>query len=106
MATFSQLPATLNIKLVAGDSLSIDIDFDVPLVGYSLTASVMSRGSRIVVAPMAVSVTSAQNGVVNVSMLASETEALSRGTYDWELTWTFGSVTRKALSGFFQVRNR
>jgi hypothetical protein len=106
MATFAQLPATLNIKLVAGDSLSIDIDFDVSLVGYSLTASVVSRGSSVVVAPMTVSVTSAEDGVVNVSMLASETEKLSRGTYEWELTWTFGNVTRTALSGFFQVRNR
>jgi len=106
METFSQLPGTLNIDIIAGDSLSLDVDFDISLAGFTLTASIVSIPSGAIVAPITATLTSGPDGIVSLSMTAEQTAALARGTYQWELTWTDGFVTRKGLTGFLEVRNR
>jgi hypothetical protein len=106
MASYDQIPGTLNIDIVAGDSVSIAVDFDTSLVGHSVAASITSVVSGLVVASLDTAVVSAAAGTVTISMTAEQTAALAHGTYRWELTWVSGAVTRKALSGFFEVRNR
>lgn len=104
--TFRQIPSTLNLEIIRGDSVSTAVDFDASLVGHSLSASIVSLVSGGVVAPLAATLTDAANGVVTLSMTAAESACLAVGTYAWELTWVSGGTTRKAMAGFVEVRAR
>jgi hypothetical protein len=106
MATFSQLPATLNLEFVRGDSLSVEVDFEQSLVGYSLTALLVSVVSGATVRSLTATAVSAASGIVAVSLTTAETAEIPAGTYAWELSWVSGAVSRKALTGFVEVRNR
>lgn len=107
MTTFSNLPGTLNIEVAAGDTLSVDIDFDRGLAGYAVTASLLSVVSRAEVLPLTTAITSEANGIVTVSLTASQTAGLPVGTYGWELDWVSpGGVARKVITGFFEVKYR
>lgn len=105
MTTFTQLPGTLNLDIVRGDSVSVVVDFDADLTSYTLSASLLSTVSGAVVAPITAQLTSAQAGVVTILLTAAESAAIPRGTYKWELTWTSQyEEVRTALSGFVEVR--
>lgn len=107
MATFSQIPGTLNLEFVRGDTVSVSIDFDENLTNYSVSASLISAASGAAISAISASVTSGVNGVVTVQMTSAETLALAAGTYLWELTWESpAGVVRKALSGHVAARER
>jgi hypothetical protein len=50
-----------------------------------------------------VSFVSATAGQVNVSLTDTQTAALARGTYGWQMRWTENQATRTALTGFVEV---
>jgi hypothetical protein len=107
MTTFSNLPGTLNIEVAAGDTLSVDIDFDRALTGYTVDARLLSVVSLGVVLPLTATITSEANGIVTVSLTATQTAALPIGTYAWELSWEAPqSVKRKVMAGYFEVKHR
>jgi hypothetical protein len=55
------------------------------------------------VQPLTVSFVSATAGMVNVSLTDTQTAALARGTYGWQMKWTENNATRTALTGFVEV---
>ena len=105
MATYSQLPGTMNFALKRGDDFSAVVDFDgVSLVGYTVTATVTSLVTGSVVASMAVTVVDAAASTVNVGLTDTQTSALAAGTYGWRLDWIApGAANRAALQGMVEV---
>lgn len=115
MATFSQLPETLDIVLVQGDELSVLLDFDFDLTGYGLQTGIIqvlqTTGGNVVLSePSGVNFSlieiSLASGEVNLSLQESETAQLSPGeSYRWFLRWIApGIITRTVLSGTITTR--
>jgi hypothetical protein len=103
MATFASLPGTLNIKVKRGDTFSTRIDFSIALTGYQVTSELLRIANRTSLQSITTNVIDDANGIVDVSMSASETAALGAGTYVWQLTWQTGSQVRTAIEGFLEV---
>jgi hypothetical protein len=107
MATYEQLPGTLNLKLRAGDELGTVITFSgTTLTGYTVASSVVSLVTGDTVAAMTTVVYGATAGQVQIAMSETATSAIAPGTYGWNLVWDApGSVRRTALTGTFEVRS-
>lgn len=103
MPTYDQTPGNLNLAFNRGDDFSTLVDFSIPLLSHVVTSSIHSLSSGAEVVPFAVTVQSAADGQVNISLTDTQTAALARGTYGWSLRWTEGSATRTALTGFVEV---
>lgn len=103
MNSYDQTPGNLPISFIRGDTLSALVDFSIDLTGYSLAGSLVSLVTGAEVVPLTLSVVSASNGQVNVSLTAQQTAELARGTYGWKFVWTQGLAVRTALTGFVEV---
>lgn len=103
MPSYDQTPGSLNLSFSRGDDFSVLIDLSIAITGYTLTSSMTSMITGSEVVPFTVTVPSAANGQVNLALSDSQTLALARGTYGWNLKWTEGNATRTALSGFVEV---
>jgi hypothetical protein len=105
MATYSVLPGSMNLAFKRGGDFASTIDFDgTTLVGYTVTASLISLVSSTVVQSFTTSIVDAAAGQVSVSLSDTQTTALAAGTYGWQLDWVApGSVQRTALSGTVEV---
>jgi len=104
MATYSQLPGQLSLALRRGDEFGANVDFDIDLTGYSVSAAIVSALTGNSAGTMTATVTNAGAGVVNVSMTEAQTSALLPGTYAWRLEWIApGDVKRTAMAGFVEV---
>jgi hypothetical protein len=105
MTTFSVLPGTLNVDVRQGDAISFVVDFDIGLTGYSVEGEIYSSVTSQTVQALTISVVSAVNGQVQVSLSSSQTAALPAGTFKWFLRWDTGSGSyRTAVEGVFEVR--
>lgn len=103
MASYDQSPGSLNLAFNRGDDFSALVDFSIGMTGYTVSASMTSLVSGASVQPLTVSFVSATAGQVNVSLTDTQTSALARGTYGWNMKWTEGNATRTALTGFVEV---
>lgn len=118
---FEQLPGTLDVEFVAGDEVTMAVDVDISIVGYSLEAPVYvvstaatglgGTGSAEVVGDTVtdwtITVTDAAAGTIALGLSETQTAALSTSTtYRWFLRWvdTTG-YTRTVLSGTVKARN-
>lgn len=106
MATYTNLPGTLNIEVRRGDELGLTPDFNIDLTGYTVAAAVYSCVTGSTCGTMSASLTNTgSDGKVSLAMTEAETSALAQGTYRWALTWTApGSVARMALTGALEVK--
>lgn len=103
MASYDQTPGALNLSFKRGDDFSTLIDFSIGMTGYTVTAGVTSLVTGDEVQPLTVSFASATAGQVNVSLTDTQTAALARGTYGWQMKWVENQATRTALTGFVEV---
>lgn len=103
MNSYDQTPGNLPLSFVRGDTLSALIDFSIDLTGYSFAGSLVSAATGAEVIPLTLSIVSASNGQVSVSLTAQQTAALARGTYQWKFVWTQGLTVRTALTGFVEA---
>jgi hypothetical protein len=103
MASYDQTPGTLNLSFKRADDFSAMVDFSISLASYTVTAGITSLVSGAEVQPLTVSFVSATAGMVNVSLTDTQTAALARGTYGWQMKWTENNATRTALTGFVEV---
>jgi hypothetical protein len=103
MPSYDQTPGTLNLSFKRSDDFSAMVDFSIGMTGYTVTAGITSLVTGSEVQPLAVSFVSATAGQVNVSLTDTQTAALARGTYGWQMQWTEGNATRTALTGFVEV---
>jgi hypothetical protein len=105
MATAASLPGTLNIAFRRGDEYGTLIDFSIDLSSYTFTAEVVSAITGSTLATPAVTIVSASNGQVNLSLTETQTLSLSAGSYLWRMIWVGpGTTTRTALEGVCEVR--
>ena len=119
MATFTQLPGTLDISMIQGDEIEIDLDFSPRnLTGYTFSNSiyveaVLSGGGGggfvstvgSVATSFAISIVNLSTGRINIGLSEIQTAALSPSiNYRWFLRWVApGLVTRTVLSGTLTV---
>jgi hypothetical protein len=103
MASYDQTPGTLNLSFKRSDDFSAMVDFSISLASYTVTAGITSLVSGAEVQPLTVSFVSATAGTVNVSLTDTQTAALARGTYGWQMKWTENNATRTALTGYVEV---
>lgn len=118
MATFTQLPGTLDISMIQGDEIEVDLDFDRDLTGYTFSNSiyveaVLSGGGGggfvstvgSVATSFAISIVNLSTGRINIGLSEIQTAALSPSiNYRWFLRWVApGLVTRTVLSGTMTV---
>ena len=103
MPSYDQTPGTLNITLNRGDDFSTLVDFSIGMTGYTVTAGISSLVTGQEVQPITVAFASATAGQVNVSLTDTQTAALARGTYAWQMRWTENNATRTALTGYVEV---
>lgn len=103
MATYEALPGVLGLSFRQGDEFGTTVSIDVPLAGYSATASIVSSVSGSTVATFSTTV-DATAGQIGLSLTELQTAALAVGTYEWRLIWIQpGNVQRTALTGFVEV---
>jgi hypothetical protein len=94
----------MSISFKRANDFSTLIDFDVSLVSYSVTASIVSLVTGASVVPFTTSITDASAGQVQIALTDTQTAALPAGTYGWQLDWTApSSIQRTALSGTVEV---
>ena len=121
MATFTQLPGGLDITFVQGDEVSIALDFDRDLTGYTITAPVYvtaayatdGGGSGFVqtggatAANFAIASTDLSQGQILIGLSETQTSDLTpANSYRWYMRWVEpGLVTRTVLSGTVTVVN-
>lgn len=103
MPSYDQTPGSLNLAFNRGDDFSALVDFSISLASYTVTAGITSLVTGSEVQPLTVAFASATAGQVNVSLSDTQTLAMARGTYGWNLKWTEGNATRTALTGFVEV---
>jgi hypothetical protein len=104
MASFTQVPGTLNVTLVAGDDLpATEIDFSIDITGITFVASILSAVTGATVSTFTVAITNAATGKLTVALTDAQTASLALGTYRWTLVGTYGGVTRTYLSGYVEV---
>jgi hypothetical protein len=103
MATYDQLPATLNLRWTVGNDFSALLDFDIGLTNYTAAATVYSTITGNPVATFTTTIPDAAAGKINVALTDSQTTAIGAGTFAWQLVWTVGTVTRTAMAGFIDA---
>lgn len=102
MATYTQLPGSMNLAFRRGNDFAALVAFDgVELVGYAVNAALTSLVTGGTVLAFATTTTATQ---VNIALTETETAALPVGTYGWRMDWTApGDVKRTALTGVVEV---
>lgn len=103
MPSYDQTPGTLNLAFNRGDDFSALVDFSIGMTAYTVTAAVTSLVTGSEVVAMTTSFQDAAAGQVNISLSDTQTSALARGTYGWNLRWVEGNATRTALTGMVEV---
>ena len=102
MADIEQLPGELNIKTSISDDLSILLDFNLNLTGYTFSANIVKAGGQTLV-PFAIATTDLTNGKITISVTDVQLTAIGVGENNtWWLKWktpTPDLIDRKILSG-------
>ena len=103
MAELQQLPSEINISAVLRDSFTTDIDFDIDMTGYVVTAFVdIVAGTQ---EEFTVVETDLSLGQLTISLTAAQMETIGEGEHGWYLQWviTATSAVRTAFAGEFTV---
>jgi hypothetical protein len=103
MATISQLPGELNIITTQHDDLSILLDFDIALTGYTFVSKIIISDVDSVVI---VTNTDLSAGKITLSVSDTILATVPVGTHKWYLDWVApGSLNRRILSGAFTIKD-
>jgi len=89
---YEQIPATRHINSVSGDDLSIAIDFDIDLSGYTFFCKVGSQDPTI-------TVTNAALGQVTIALTNAQTTAIGVNKVHWHFGWISSGKYRTVLAG-------
>lgn len=105
MATYSNLPGTLNFAIRQSDEFATEVDFSTSLSGFTVSSSIVSAVTGETVTAISTTLTDAAAGKVGLSLTESQTAGLPVGTYGWRLIWVApGNSQRTALSGSLEVQ--
>ena len=104
-SNYAALPGTLNLAFRKSDQFGTQVDFDVSLLGASVTSQIVSAVSGVTVAAFTTTLDDSAAGKVGISLTESQTSAIPVGTYNWNMVVTqTGDVQRTYLSGVVEVR--
>ena len=105
MADVEQIPGRLNIKLAQGDDLSILLDFDIDLTGYTFESKVVeTNGTETVITVAETDLSAGQITLTMTDTLSEALTATSNNTFhSWYLDRTNAGSQRRYLSGDFEV---
>jgi hypothetical protein len=103
MTDFNQVPGELNITVGLGDDLTLTLDFDIDLTGYTFSASVVSEfdGQATAFTYTAVNLST---GRFQISLTDTQVSALGKAIHKWYLIGTVGTVSRRYLAGAFEIK--
>ena len=105
MANVTQVPGSLNIKLAQGDDLSILLDFDIDLTGYTFESKVVETNGDLTT--ITVVETNLSTGQITITMTDTLSDALSitadETFHSWYLDRTNAGNQRRYLAGDFEV---
>jgi len=101
MAKVEQVPGRLDIKMAQGDDLSILIDFDIDLTGYTFAASTVETDASTTT--ITVAETDLSNGQITLTMTDTLSDAIDEGVHKWYLDRTNAGAQRRYLAGDFEV---
>ena len=107
MATAEQIPGELDISVVQGDDLSIQLTQASNFSGYTFIATVHQLHGGLITCSTAL-VSSASSSTVQVDFSASVTSSLSvttnEGAHNWKCVYTdTNGLTRTWVKGAFTV---
>lgn len=115
MATYSVLPDTLDIEFIIGDEVSLLLDFDQDLTGYTFQAPIFEatliRNGAVeefqAITNFTQTIVSLADGKVNLSLTENQTNLLAANSvYRWYFRWLSPDiVTRTVISGSILPRN-
>lgn len=103
MAELQQLPSEINISAILRDSFSTDIDFDIDMTGYVVTAFVdILAGDQ---EEFTVVETDLSLGQLTISLTAAQMVIIGEGDHRWYFQWTVTATgaVRTAFAGAFKV---
>ena len=100
MADLQQIPGALNITVTAIDDMSIALDFNISLVGYTFTSFVQSINASTAITITAVSLA---NGQITLSLTNTQLTTIGVGYHEWYLAWNDGTSDRRILAGNFTI---
>jgi hypothetical protein len=107
MATAEQLPGELDVEVVQGDDLNIQLTADVNYSGYTFVSTIheLHGGTKAVNTVM---VASASSSTIQVTFPATTTAALAvttdEGAHNWKIVYTdVSGLTRTFVKGAFTV---
>lgn len=101
MADLDQRPGELNITTTTSDDLSIALDFDISLTGYTFTAFIEHDGTSTAITITTVDLSAGQ---ITLSLTNTQLATIGTGYYFWYLAWNTGTTDRRVLAGDFIIR--
>ena len=101
MADLDQRPGELNITTTTSDDLSIALDFDISLTGYTFTAFVQHSDTTTAITITNVDLSAGQ---ITLSLTNTQLATIGQGFHFWYLAWNTGTVDRRILAGNFNIR--
>lgn len=94
MAIYNQIPGRLDIKVKNGDDVSITVNIDQSITGYTFSSYVNESTTNTFV------VTALSSSSLKLEMDGTQLQNYGTGDKDWRLAWTStGGVSRTILSG-------
>lgn len=93
-------PGSLDLQVYQGDDFELALDFDIDLTGHTWLSQLRRTPAAVTATAFTVTVTSAANGQIEVTMADTLTVGLEPGDYVWDLQSTDGAGTvRTWLAG-------
>lgn len=104
MASYSQLPGSLNMYVKGGDHFATVIDFDADLNGTFAYASVHSLVNNEQITELTVSYLDPTLGKIGLSLSGTQTGLIPAGSYAWSMHLIPESGQKRSpLAGVFEV---
>lgn len=103
MADLRQTPGVLNITIVAGDEMELDLSFNLDLSGYGFEGTVINAVTKAETA-LTITPVDLSTGKIKLSMDSTASRTIPIGKHRWALKWTSNAqLTRTVLAGTFEA---
>lgn len=100
MSEVTQIPGELDIRATTKDDLTVSLDFDISLIGYTFASRIINSSNGDDVVGL-VTNTDLANGQISLTFTKEQLTALPIGTHNWYLEWITGGLSRRILAGDF-----
>ena len=101
MAEVTQIPGRLDIQLAQGDDMSLLVDFDIDLTGYTFESKVVEADETETV--ITVVETDLSTGKITITLSDTDSALISAAKHSWFLDRTNAGNQRRQLAGNFEV---